>query len=99
MDFRNDTIEIRYEPDGSILMTTQYKDFKRHGKSRTYLDKKLWLEVDFVNDVKACHMTDCESGLPYERSGFVRQSHFHPYLPWHLHLLHAWQVRLHTKHD
>ena len=51
-DIRNDTIEIRYEPDGSVFQTSQYKDFKKNGISRTYLAKKLWLEMNFVNGIQ-----------------------------------------------
>ncbi|MGB8193706.1 MAG: hypothetical protein WCF67_17370 [Chitinophagaceae bacterium] len=48
----NDTLQIRYEPDGSIFQTTQYKNFKKHGISRTYLNKKLWLEMEFANGLQ-----------------------------------------------
>ena len=51
-DVRNDTFEIRYEPDGSVFQTSQYKNFKKNGISRTYLAKRLWLDMEFVNGIQ-----------------------------------------------
>jgi len=48
----NDTVAIIYNLDGSVFQIAQYKNYKKHGITRTYRENKLSSEMEFVNDIQ-----------------------------------------------
>ncbi len=65
-DLRNDTFQIRYEPDGSVFQTSQIRSYRKNGVTKTYLKKRLWLEVEFKDDLENGWTTT------YNNSGTVK---------------------------
>jgi antitoxin component YwqK of YwqJK toxin-antitoxin module len=71
-DLINDSVEIRYEQDGSIFQHSVLKGHRKNGLSCTYLDHRLWLEVTYKDNKKEGWLISFDSAQRIVNKTFYR---------------------------